>query len=72
MGRVTTADAATSEGVEQVILVDRDASRAAEVAAAYGNVEVREPGEGAAGLLAALGGRRRRRQRRHAPAQRAA
>ena len=35
MGRVTTADAATSEGVEQVILVDRDASRAAEVAAAY-------------------------------------
>jgi saccharopine dehydrogenase (NAD+, L-lysine-forming) len=56
MGRVTTADAATSEGVERVILVDRDASSAAEVAAAYGNVEVREPGEGAAGLLAALAG----------------
>ena len=44
MGRVTTADAATSDGVEQVILVDRDASRAAEVAAAYGNVEVRDAG----------------------------
>src|SRR6478735_3561054 len=56
MGRVTTADAATSEGVERVILVDRDASSAAEVAAAYGNVEVREPGEGAAGVLAALAG----------------
>src|SRR6476469_3207053 len=56
MGRVPTADAATSEGVERVILVDRDASSAAEVAAAYGNVEVREPGEGAAGVLAALAG----------------
>src|SRR4051794_16075448 len=56
MGRVTTTDAATSEGVEQVILVDRDAGRAAEVAAAYGNVEVRVPGEGPAGLLAALAG----------------
>jgi saccharopine dehydrogenase-like NADP-dependent oxidoreductase len=56
MGRVTTTDAATSEGVERVILVDRDAARAAEVAAAYGNVEVREPGEGTAGLLAALAG----------------
>jgi saccharopine dehydrogenase-like NADP-dependent oxidoreductase len=56
MGRVTTADAATSEGVERVLLVDRDAARAAEVAEAHANVEVREPGEGAAGLLAALAG----------------
>jgi saccharopine dehydrogenase (NAD+, L-lysine-forming) len=56
MGRVTTADAATSEGVERVLLVDRDAARAAEVAAAHANVEVREPGEGAPGLLAALAG----------------
>jgi saccharopine dehydrogenase (NAD+, L-lysine-forming) len=56
MGRVTTADAATSDGVERVILVDRDQDRAAEVAAAYAKVEVREPGEGATGLLAAVAG----------------
>ena len=56
MGRVTTADAATSEGVELVLLVDRDEGRAAEVAAAYGNVEVRAPGDGAGGMLAALAG----------------
>ena len=56
MGRVTTADAATSDGVERVILVDRDAGGAAEIAAAHANVELREPGEGAAGMLAALAG----------------
>jgi lysine 6-dehydrogenase len=56
MGRVTTADAATSDGVERVLLVDRYTARAAEVAAAHANVEVREPGAGAAGLLAALAG----------------
>jgi saccharopine dehydrogenase-like NADP-dependent oxidoreductase len=56
MGRVTTADAATSEGVEQVILVDRDGARAAEIAAAHASVEVREPGGGAKGMLAALAG----------------
>lgn len=56
MGRVTTADAATSEGVERVLLVDRDEARAAEVAGAYDNVELRPPGEGAAGMLAALAG----------------
>jgi saccharopine dehydrogenase-like NADP-dependent oxidoreductase len=56
MGRVTTADAAKSEGVELVLLVDRDEGRAAEVAAAQGNVEVRAPGDGAAGILAALAG----------------
>jgi saccharopine dehydrogenase-like NADP-dependent oxidoreductase len=39
MGRVTTADAATSDGVERVILVDRDAGGAAEIAAAHANVE---------------------------------
>ena len=33
MGRVTTADAAASDGVERVILIDRDEVRAAEVAA---------------------------------------
>ena len=55
MGRVTTADAATSDGVERVVVVDRDEERAANIAAAgYGNIEVRAPGEGAAGLLAAL------------------
>jgi len=56
MGRVTTADAATSEGVERVILVDRDAARAREVASAYANVEVRAPREGPAGLSEALAG----------------
>jgi saccharopine dehydrogenase (NAD+, L-lysine-forming) len=56
MGRVTTADAATSDGVERVLLVDRDEAGAAEVAAAHANVEVRGPGEGAAGLRAALAG----------------
>ena len=56
MGRVTTADAATSEGVERVLLVDRNQERAAEIAAAHDNVEVRSPGEGAAGMLAALVG----------------
>jgi lysine 6-dehydrogenase len=56
MGRVTTADAATSDDVEQVILVDRDSGRAAEIAALHSNVEVREPGEGATGMLAALTG----------------
>ena len=30
MGRVTTADAAASAGVERVILVDRDEQRAAD------------------------------------------
>jgi saccharopine dehydrogenase (NAD+, L-lysine-forming) len=56
MGRVTTADAAGSEGVERVLLVDRDEQGAAEVAAAHTNVEVRTPGEGAPGMLAALAG----------------
>jgi lysine 6-dehydrogenase len=56
MGRVTTADAAGSEGVERVLLVDRDEQGAAEVAAAHANVEVRTPGEGAPGMLAALAG----------------
>jgi saccharopine dehydrogenase-like NADP-dependent oxidoreductase len=56
MGRVATADAATSESVERVIVVDRDAARAAEVAAAYANVEVREPREGPAGMIEALSG----------------
>jgi saccharopine dehydrogenase (NAD+, L-lysine-forming) len=56
MGRVTTADAAASEGVERVLLVDRDEAGAAELAAAHDNVEVRAPGEGAGGLRAALEG----------------
>ena len=56
MGRVTTADAAASEGVECVLLVDRDEERAAEVAAAHENVEVRPPGESAADMRAALAG----------------
>jgi lysine 6-dehydrogenase len=56
MGRVTTADAATSDGVERVILVDRDEERAAEVAAPHENVEVRAPGESAADMRAALAG----------------
>ena len=56
MGRITTADAATSEGVERVILIDRDGARAAEVAAAHANVELRAPGDGADGLRSALAG----------------
>jgi saccharopine dehydrogenase-like NADP-dependent oxidoreductase len=56
MGRVTTADAAASAGVERVFLVDRDERRAAEVASAHDNVEVRAPGEGADDLRAALNG----------------
>ena len=56
MGRVTTADAAASEGVERVLLIDRDEARAAELAAAHDNVEARPPGEGAAGLRDALEG----------------
>jgi saccharopine dehydrogenase (NAD+, L-lysine-forming) len=56
MGRVTTADAATSDGVDRVILVDRDEAGAAEIAAGHANVEVRAPGEGADGLRAALAG----------------
>ena len=56
MGRVTTGDAATSEGVERVILVDRDAALAHEVASAYANVEVRAPREGPQGLRDALSG----------------
>ena len=56
MGRITTADAAASAGVERVILVDRDEARAAEVAAAHDNVEVRVPGAGADDLRAALAG----------------
>jgi saccharopine dehydrogenase-like NADP-dependent oxidoreductase len=56
MGRITTGDAAASEGVERVILVDRDAARAAEVASGHDNVEVRDPGEGAAGLSTAIAG----------------
>jgi lysine 6-dehydrogenase len=56
MGRVTTADAATSDGVERVFLVDRDEGRAAEVAAAHDNVEIRTAGEGPEGMIAALAG----------------
>jgi lysine 6-dehydrogenase len=56
MGRITTADAATSDGVERVILVDRDEARAAEVAAAHANIELRAPGDGADGLRSALAG----------------
>jgi saccharopine dehydrogenase (NAD+, L-lysine-forming) len=56
MGRITTADAATSEGVERVLLVDRDADRADEIAAAHENIEVRAPGESAADMRAALDG----------------
>jgi saccharopine dehydrogenase (NAD+, L-lysine-forming) len=56
MGRVTTADAAASEGVERVLLVDRDERAAAEIASVYDNVEVRAPGDGAFGLIAALEG----------------
>ena len=56
MGSVTTRDAATSEGVERVILVDRDAALAHEVASAYANVEVRAPREGPQGLRDALSG----------------
>jgi saccharopine dehydrogenase (NAD+, L-lysine-forming) len=56
MGRVTTADAAGSDGVERVLLVDRDAERADEIAAAHENVEVRAPGESAAEMRAALAG----------------
>jgi saccharopine dehydrogenase-like NADP-dependent oxidoreductase len=56
MGRVTTADAAGSEGVERVLVVDRDEAGAAELAAAHANVEARPPGDGAAGMAAALAG----------------
>jgi saccharopine dehydrogenase (NAD+, L-lysine-forming) len=56
MGSITTADAAQSDGVERVILVDRDGERAAEIAAAHGNVEVRDPGESAQDMRAALAG----------------
>ena len=56
MGSVTTADAARGDGVEQVILVDRDEAGATALAAAHANVEVRSPGEGAEGLRAALSG----------------
>jgi saccharopine dehydrogenase (NAD+, L-lysine-forming) len=56
MGRVTTADAAASEGVERVLLVDRDEDRALELAAAHEKVEVRAPGESAADMRAALEG----------------
>jgi saccharopine dehydrogenase (NAD+, L-lysine-forming) len=56
MGRITTADAAASAGVERVILVDRDPERAAEVAAGHDNVEVRAPGAGPDDLRAALAG----------------
>jgi lysine 6-dehydrogenase len=56
MGKVTTADAAASAGVERVLLVDRDERRAAEIAAAYDNVEVRAPGESAEDMRAALAG----------------
>ena len=56
MGRITTADAATSDGVERVLLIDRDADRADEIAAAHENVEVRAPGETAADMRAALDG----------------
>jgi saccharopine dehydrogenase-like NADP-dependent oxidoreductase len=56
MGRITTADAAASDRVERVLLVDRDAERAAEIAQAHENVEVRAPGESAADMRAALAG----------------
>jgi saccharopine dehydrogenase (NAD+, L-lysine-forming) len=56
MGRITTVDAATSDGVERVLLIDRDADRADEIAAAHENVEVRAPGETAADMRAALDG----------------
>jgi lysine 6-dehydrogenase len=56
MGRITTADAAGSDGVERVLLIDRDAERAGEVAAAHENVEVRAPGETAADMRTALEG----------------
>jgi saccharopine dehydrogenase (NAD+, L-lysine-forming) len=56
MGSVTTVDAATSEGVERVLLVDRDAERADALAAAHPNVEVRAPGDSAADMRAALAG----------------
>jgi saccharopine dehydrogenase (NAD+, L-lysine-forming) len=56
MGSVTTVDAATSEGVERVLLVDRDAERADVLAAAHPNVEVRAPGDSAADMRAALAG----------------
>jgi len=56
MGSVTTVDAATSEGVERVLLVDRDAERADALAAAHANVEVRAPGDSAADMRAALAG----------------
>jgi saccharopine dehydrogenase (NAD+, L-lysine-forming) len=56
MGRVTTADAARSDGVERVILVDRDEAGAAEVAAGHANVELRAPGDGGDGLRAAVAG----------------
>jgi saccharopine dehydrogenase (NAD+, L-lysine-forming) len=56
MGRVTTADAAASAGVERVLLVDRDEQGAREIAAAHDNVEVRAPGESAADMRAALAG----------------
>jgi lysine 6-dehydrogenase len=56
MGKVTTADAAASAGVERVLLVDRDERRAAEIAAAHDNVEVRAPGESAEDMRAALAG----------------
>ena len=56
MGRITTADAAVSDGVERVLLVDRDGERAAEVAAGHDNVEVRAPGESAEDMRAALAG----------------
>ena len=70
MGRVTTADAATSEGVERVILVDRDAARAAR-----GRLGLRErrgarAGRGPARPARCALRRRRGRQRRHAPPQR--
>ena len=56
MGSVTAVDAATSEGVERVLLVDRDAERADALAAAHPNVEVRAPGDSAADMRAALAG----------------
>jgi saccharopine dehydrogenase (NAD+, L-lysine-forming) len=56
MGSITTADAARSDGVERVILVDRDADRAAQIAAAHDNVEVRDPGASAQDMRAALTG----------------
>ena len=69
MGRITTADAAASDGVERVLLVDRDEERAAEVAAAHENVEVRRAGRERGGHARGAGRRRRGRQRRLAPAQ---